>query len=126
MGGGLAGGFEEEVCRAAGGVEGSAEAVAVGGGGVVREDCDGVEEFQVAVEGCRGEMGRAGAVHSADAANGGANVGFEEVVGEVEDGDAEAVGDLGDFEVWVEVEADEGVEVGLDWCLGGIHGGRIR
>jgi hypothetical protein len=55
-------------------------------------------------------------------------MGFEEVVGEIEDGDAKAVGDVGDFEVWVEVEADEGVEVGggLDWCLSGIHGGRIR
>jgi hypothetical protein len=53
-------------------------------------------------------------------------MGFEEVVGEIEDGDAKAVGDVGDFEVWVEVEADEGVEVRPDWCLSGIHGGRIR
>ena len=118
--------FAEEVGDSAGCLGVFAEAVLVGGGGVVGEDEDGVEQFEVALERGFEEVGRSAAEHGADEGDGLAGGGLGEECREGEEGEPEAGGDLVKGLVCVEVVIKDEVEVGIGRCLSGIHGGSVR
>ena len=71
-------------------------------------------------------MRGAAAEHLPDATDGLAHVGLVEELGEGMQGDSELTRESMQGLLGVEVAVEDGVEIEADWCLSGIHGGRIR
>jgi hypothetical protein len=82
-------GFAEEISRAAGGFEGFAVAIGVGGGGRGGERGKGLELGEDLLDGGGGAVGGATVNDGFGVVEGGGDVGEEEVVEEAFDGEAD-------------------------------------
>ena len=80
--------------------------------------------MEVALEGGLDEVGRAAAEHSADVLDGLLNVRLIEEGGECAERDVEMPREAVEGLIGLEVTVEEVVEV--DWCLSGVHGGKVQ